>query len=846
MRPSILAALLLYALTASTQDLIEFPAPARATLKASGVEAPSLVPAPALVPADERTATFIVTYNGFTPEAEAAFQYAVDIWSGLITSNVPIVLDAFWADLPGNTLGSAGPTGVFGNFAGAPEYNVLYPSPLADKLAGYDLQPGVADIEANFDDGTNWYYGLDGAVPPGQMDFVTVVLHEIGHGLGFVGGATVDANGVGSFNIPSYVSVFDGFVSTGSGDPITTFLTGTTLLGDALTSQDLIWTGPQAGTYSVLPSPVLYAPDVWEQGSSLSHFDEATYPNGSLNSLMTPAINGGEVVHSPGPMGLGLLEDIGWTVDYDALSTGGEGCTDPAACNYDPAAFPDDGSCIFLEDTGWCNCDGALDVDDDGICDDVDPCIGPDLTPEVQPSVPSTYIAEVTLNGQPAFDMTVVALIDGITAGASGTFEYEGGSWVSMTIYADAGDVVGFQLFEPLTCSTFDIDSTVAVVTSGGALSTFDDPGNLPFEGILPLAGCTDPFGCNYNPAATEDDGSCYYAEEECDTCGPDGTIITNDADGDGICDWDEVVGCLDEEACNFDPQATEDVEGACEYPWDLYDVDYVDCWGECLNDTDGDGVCDEAEIPGCMDVEACNFDPQATDDFEGACEYPWDLYGVDYVDCTGECLNDADGDGVCDEAELPGCTDAEACNFWEEATEDDGTCAYLYVGDIFGPGEVVFGDTATYAADNLDAPSDFDWIVEGGEIISGLGTAVITVVWDEGSAPGTGSVTLIEYNPFCKGDPHQLDVTISPVVGLEEQAAPRWHPVPNPARDGFRLGPDVGPVMLFDLGGALVRSWNAQPSDGWYPLDGIAPGCYLIRATSGPGTWTERLIVMP
>ena len=296
----------------------------------------------------------------------------------------------------------------------------------------------------------------------------------------------------------------------------------------------------------------------------------------------------------------------------------------------------------------------------------------------------------------------------------------------------------------------------------------------------------------------------------------------------------------------NFDPQATDDLEGACEYPWDLYGVDYVDCAGECLNDTDGDGVCDEAEVLGCMDVGACNFDPQATDDFEGACEYPWDLYGVDYVDCAGECLNDADGDGVCDEAELAGCTDEEACNFWEEATEDDGTCAYLYIGDISGPNDVVFGDTVTYSIDNLDAPSGLDWIVEGGDVISGLNTGVITVVWNQGSAPATGSVTLIEYNDFCTGDPLQLDVTISPVVGLDENAAHNWRLVPNPARDGFRVGPSMGPVVLFDLGGALVRSWNAQQSNGWCPLDGVAPGCYLVRTHVSGQTRIERLVVMP
>ena len=74
-------------------------------------------------------------------------------------------------------------------------------------------------------------------------------------------------------------------------------------------------------------------------------------------------------------------------------------------------------------------------------------------------------------------------------------------------------------------------------------------------------------------------------------------------------------VGCTDENACNFSPSAIED-DGSCTYP----EEEYLDCEGDCLNDFDGDGICDEAELEGCQDPEACNYDPLATD--EGECEY--------------------------------------------------------------------------------------------------------------------------------------------------------------------------------------------------------------------------------
>ena len=66
---------------------------------------------------------------------------------------------------------------------------------------------------------------------------------------------------------------------------------------------------------------------------------------------------------------------------------------------------------------------------------------------------------------------------------------------------------------------------------------------------------------------------------------------------------------------CNFDGSATDD-NGSCTYA----DAG-LDCDGNCLADTDGDGVCDEFdEIVGCQDNTACNFDPDATD--EGFCEF--------------------------------------------------------------------------------------------------------------------------------------------------------------------------------------------------------------------------------
>jgi gliding motility-associated-like protein len=89
------------------------------------------------------------------------------------------------------------------------------------------------------------------------------------------------------------------------------------------------------------------------------------------------------------------------------------------------------------------------------------------------------------------------------------------------------------------------------------------------------------------------------------------------------------------------------------------------------------------------MDPTACNYDVTATDE-NGSCTYPTQPY----LNCDGACINDTDGDGVCNEIEVPGCTDLTACNFNEYATDNNGSCNYpsltYYVdadGDGFGTG---------------------------------------------------------------------------------------------------------------------------------------------------------------
>ena len=117
-----------------------------------------------------KKSNIVVTYNGFTPEAQAAYQYAVDIWASLLKSPVTIYVTANFSDLGQGVLGAAGPASYVTNFEGAPSDTSFYPIPLAEKLAGYSLNTdGDADIVSQFSSTFNFYFGLDGNPPAGQF-----------------------------------------------------------------------------------------------------------------------------------------------------------------------------------------------------------------------------------------------------------------------------------------------------------------------------------------------------------------------------------------------------------------------------------------------------------------------------------------------------------------------------------------------------------------------------------------------------------------------------------------------------------------------------------------------------
>ncbi len=277
----------------------------------------------ALVGKKQATAELLITFGpgaeGNT-DVQEAFQFALDIWSEEIVSSEPIRIFADFANLGTGVLASAGPTTLISNFPNAPVPDVFFPIALANSLAGEDLAPDEEfDLVVNIGNGIPWYFGTDGNTPAGQFDFVTVALHEAGHGLGFIDGGNVNnSTGVGNINGGGNPFIFDTFIVDGDGNSVLDLPNPSTELGDFLTSGDVFVNGQFAIEALNGVSPELFAPDPFQGGSSIAHWDEAAFPAGDINSLMSPQVGASESNFDIGPITRGHFRDMGWVLAAQA------------------------------------------------------------------------------------------------------------------------------------------------------------------------------------------------------------------------------------------------------------------------------------------------------------------------------------------------------------------------------------------------------------------------------------------------------------------------------------------------------------------------------------------------
>ncbi|MFM9004388.1 MAG: T9SS type A sorting domain-containing protein, partial [Flavobacteriales bacterium] len=406
-------------------------------------------------------------------------------------------------------------------------------------------------------------------------------------------------------------------------------------------------------------------------------------------------------------------------VSWTPGECGGEfipGCTVLNACNFNPIATTDDGSCFFPGDP----------------CDDGDPMTGFDMLSSECVCVGMSY----GCTEPDACNFDPMALL-------------EDGSCI---LIGDACDDNDFST---------DNDMVGADCVCAG-----DPNGQTP--------GCMAVEACNYNAAASIDDGSCLFVGSACD----DGhTETQNDfVNADCVCLGD-IIGCTALSACNYNPNATLG-DFSCVFPGDPCDDGNADTF----NDVYGfDCTCmgEEVFVPGCTEPNACNYNMSATTD-DGSCLFigepcddgdPSTILDVITVDCIcqGQILN------------VLGCTVPEACNYLPEATIDDGSC--FFVGDPCDDGNENTTDD-TYNA-NCDC--------EGAVSVEELQTAIS-----------------VYPNPSST----EVSVTVNGLAPSE--------------------------VHIFDATGRFVLSTQRTSR---IDIHTLAPGVYTFRVMHDGGVWEQQMI---
>ena len=388
------------------------------------------------------------------------------------------------------------------------------------------------------------------------------------------------------------------------------------------------------------------------------------------------------------------------------------------------------------------------------------------------------------------------------------------------------GEVIGFFTLDGVNDDGATGTATLSVVA-------FSDVGEITNDGTinnLSSGGDIDNLNNgvidNYGSIINDICNSAYF----CQVISNNGTIYN----------YGSISICFGSYVSNpplINPLVTLDVCGVCGGAatvagcTDTAALNYVS-----LADCD-DGSC---ILEGCTDTTACNYDGSASVD-DGACTYPEE----EYLDCNGDCLFDLDEDGICDENEAIGCTDSEACNYNPEATEDDGACTYVLVYEVAGSLTPGLFESESYAYYETEG-STYEWSCTGGVITSGNGSSQVEVTWAE---LGVGSLCVVETNTEgCVGEEFCVGVAVIP-TDIERIAKPSISIFPNPSSSSFTIASNTNLIGasygLYTEQGRLVLDGTIRFDNTLVQTQGLSSGSYTLTINNSEQVLTETIVLL-
>lgn len=350
-----------------------------------------------------------------------------------------------------------------------------------------------------------------------------------------------------------------------------------------------------------------------------------------------------------------------------------------------------------------------------------------------------------------------------------------------------------------------------------------------------PVYGCMDPLSCNYNCLATVSNGTCLYPNSSCDDGNPQ--TINDAVDANCNCVGQVVTtipGCMNPNACNYNPLATVD-DGSCILPGSPCN----DNNPNTMNDSIGPNCncVGELIVPGCMNPAACNYNPLANVE-DNSCLFPGQLCDDGNPNTINDSINP---DCICvGNAIVYGCTDPNSCNFNPLANVDDNSCIY--------PGASCDDNNADTFNDTLDLNCDCVGItyVYGCMDSSACNFNPLANI-DDNSCIFPGS-PCDDGNALTTND--SLDINCNcvgiDISGLLENQI-QFELYPNPSSTSFMVETNFTQektIILTDLQGKVLFERRSHQAKEVIDCSKLANGTYFVKVVVSNSQVTKKLHV--